>query len=302
MLITLYSKPECHLCDDALVMLNRLAPQYGLSIREVNILDDPALVEAYGEKIPVIIAGDGAIGRLVAPIDEKELRHYLGMAKDRLAAANVVQGPPDFWLDRLVTFIGRRWLMLTNLALGLFVGLPWLAAIFASLGLWALADPIYTAYAFQCHQLPERAATIFGYEVAQCIRCSALYGGMFLFGLAFGLARDRKVPWLQWLLRPLPWYLFLLFLVPILADGITHMAGIRVLSDYTVQAQFGTFEIGAHPFSFNWWLRIFTGLLAGLGAVWFAYPRMSRSMQESEEMRRAYQREMQRRYAQASTS
>src|SRR5687768_17760142 len=110
MIITLYSKPGCHLCDEALEMLNRHAPRYNIPVIEVNILGDPVLVEAYGEKIPVIVAGDGSVGRLVAPITEKELRKYLQMAKDRRDASSMVQGPPDFWLDRLVTYIGRRWL------------------------------------------------------------------------------------------------------------------------------------------------------------------------------------------------
>jgi uncharacterized membrane protein/glutaredoxin len=302
MIITLYSKPGCHLCEDALEMLNRHAPRYGFEVREVNILDNPEQTEAYGERIPVVVAGDGSIGRLVAPISEKEVRKYLQMAKDRRDASSVVQGPPDFWLDRLVTYIGRRWLKILNITLAVFVGLPWLAALFAALGLWALADPIYTAYVIQCHQLPERAPTLFGYEVAQCIRCSALYGGMLLFGIGFSLARDRKVRWLQWILRPLPWYIFLLLLVPILVDGITHMAGLRGISDLDAEVGFGTFEIGTQMFSLNWWLRVITGLAAGLGAVWFAYPRMSRSMEESEELRRAYQRDMQRRYAQAAGS
>ena len=300
MLVTLYSKPECHLCEDVLAMLHRLAPRYGFTLREVNILDDPPLLEAYGEKIPVVVAGNGDMGWLVAPIDEGELESYLRMVKatsERPPTPTAVQVPKEFWLDRAVGHVGRHWLRYINIALGLFVGLPWLAAIFAALSLWALADPIYTAYALQCHQLPERAPTIFGFEVAQCVRCSALYGGMLLFGLAYGAARDRKTPWLQWHLKPIPWYVFLLLLMPILVDGITHISGIRAPSSLEIEPAFGTFEFGAQAFSLNWWLRIITGLIAALGAVWFAYPRIQRSMEQSEELRLAYRREVVKRYA-----
>lgn len=55
--------------------------------------------------------------------------------------------PNDSRLDRIARFIGRRWLRLFLIAVGIFVGLPWLAPIFAALGWWNLADPIYTAYA-----------------------------------------------------------------------------------------------------------------------------------------------------------
>jgi uncharacterized membrane protein len=282
-------------------MLERATERFRLSVREVDIDGDPGLASEYGEKVPVVVAGGGYFGRLVAPIDEPELLRYLAMVEEKEAkAAEVVVGPPDFWLDRAVSFVGRRWLAFVNWGLGIFVGLPWLAAIFASLGIWSLADPIYTLYMIQCHQLPERAPTVFGYEVAQCIRCSALYGGMLLWGLVFGLARDRKLPRLGWILKPLPWYLFLLFLVPILVDGILHMSGVRAPGDFNAEVGFGQFEVGAQAFGLNWWLRVATGLIAGLGAVWFAYPRMARSVRDSEELRQAYRVAAQRRYAQAA--
>lgn len=44
-------------------------------------------------------------------------------------------------------YIARHWLGLVNIALGIFVGLPWLAPVFAALGWWGLANPIYSAYA-----------------------------------------------------------------------------------------------------------------------------------------------------------
>jgi uncharacterized membrane protein len=169
--------------------------------------------------------------------------------------------------------------------LGIFVGLPWLAPIFAALGWWNLANPIYTAYAFQCHQLPEREAHLFGYEVASCMRCNALYGGMVLFGVLYALARDRHIPSLRWLRNPLPVWAFILMLLPILIDGVSHMLGLR---DITGEGYFGDFWLGSQVGSLNFWLRIITGLLAGLAAVWFAAPRMDRSVQESESLRTIY--------------
>ena len=53
--VTLYSKPGCHLCDDARAVIERVCTDLGESYDEVSILDDPALLERYGEEIPVTL-------------------------------------------------------------------------------------------------------------------------------------------------------------------------------------------------------------------------------------------------------
>ena len=86
MRVTIYTKPECHLCEDALDILDRLAPQYDLQITEVNILDDMALYEAFHEEIPVLDIEDGRLGRLKAPIDEPSLRTAFEVARRGVAS------------------------------------------------------------------------------------------------------------------------------------------------------------------------------------------------------------------------
>ena len=51
--VTLYGKPGCHLCDDARAVIEAVCAELGESYEEVSILDDPALVERFGEEIPV---------------------------------------------------------------------------------------------------------------------------------------------------------------------------------------------------------------------------------------------------------
>ena len=53
--VTLYSKPGCHLCDDAREVVERVCAELGESYEELSILDDPALLERYGEEIPVTL-------------------------------------------------------------------------------------------------------------------------------------------------------------------------------------------------------------------------------------------------------
>jgi glutaredoxin len=56
--ITLYSKPDCHLCVDARAVLTGLQPELGFELSEVDIATDEALHRAYFERIPVV-AVDG---------------------------------------------------------------------------------------------------------------------------------------------------------------------------------------------------------------------------------------------------
>ncbi len=51
--IRLLGKPGCHLCDDARAVVARVAADLGVDWVEDSVLDDPALMERYGEQIPV---------------------------------------------------------------------------------------------------------------------------------------------------------------------------------------------------------------------------------------------------------
>ncbi|MCI0692178.1 glutaredoxin family protein [candidate division KSB1 bacterium] len=52
--VEIYSKPDCHLCDEAKVALVKMQRHYGFQLREVNIAGDPALLAEYGTRIPLI--------------------------------------------------------------------------------------------------------------------------------------------------------------------------------------------------------------------------------------------------------
>jgi glutaredoxin len=73
--VTLYGKPGCHLCDDARAVVERVCADLGEAYEEVSILDDPALLDRYGEEIPVTVVD----GRQISfwRIDEDRLREAL---------------------------------------------------------------------------------------------------------------------------------------------------------------------------------------------------------------------------------
>jgi glutaredoxin len=52
--LTVYTKPGCHLCVEAIVALRRLAQELDFDLEERDITADEALHRAYFERIPVI--------------------------------------------------------------------------------------------------------------------------------------------------------------------------------------------------------------------------------------------------------
>jgi glutaredoxin len=52
--VTLYSRPGCHLCDDARAALHRVQTYTPFLLDEVNIERDDALHARYLERIPVV--------------------------------------------------------------------------------------------------------------------------------------------------------------------------------------------------------------------------------------------------------
>ena len=55
--VTLYSRPGCHLCEEAKVAIAPLLREFGAVLREVNIDEDAILKERYGWDIPVLFIG-----------------------------------------------------------------------------------------------------------------------------------------------------------------------------------------------------------------------------------------------------
>jgi glutaredoxin len=52
--LTVYSKPGCHLCADAMAALRRLQAELPFTLQERDITTDEVLHRAYFERIPVI--------------------------------------------------------------------------------------------------------------------------------------------------------------------------------------------------------------------------------------------------------
>jgi uncharacterized membrane protein len=182
--------------------------------------------------------------------------------------------------DRAIWQLATHWLFLANLFWGLYVGLPFLAPILMNAGLETPAKAIYLLYRPACHQRPERSYFLngpqavysieeldaagvnvgafsrdigneqVGWKVAFCQRDVAIYGTMFVAGLAYGLVRHRLRGW------KMRFRYFLLWLVPMGLDGVIQLVT---------------------PYESTWLARTITGAIFGLGAVMFAYPYLEES-------------------------
>ena len=78
--VTIYSRPGCHLCDEAKASISSAGCSDGFTLEEVNIDEDPELKERFQFDIPVIfINGIKAFKHRVDPKEfKRKLRRIAG--------------------------------------------------------------------------------------------------------------------------------------------------------------------------------------------------------------------------------
>jgi len=184
------------------------------------------------------------------------------------------------WLTLLMHWVAAHWLLMANVAIALYVGVPVLAPVLAHSGYERAANMIHLIFKPLCHQLPERSFFLYGrqiaysyqelsqmlgglvpsryqggqgvgFKVAVCQRCVAIYLTMLVAGLSFAWARGR--------LKALSVKQFVATVLPIAIDGLGQLSGL---------------------WTSTWWSRVLTGGLFGLGCFWLTYPHLERGMSE----------------------
>lgn len=52
--IRLYTRPDCHLCKEMKEVLRAVAPEFVVTVEEIDIESSPALEAQFGQEIPVL--------------------------------------------------------------------------------------------------------------------------------------------------------------------------------------------------------------------------------------------------------
>ncbi len=154
--------------------------------------------------------------------------------------------------DLVNNFLVEYWAHMIMIVLGSLVFIALAIPFLSYFGLDNIAKPLFFALHYVCAQIPSHSFYIFGHQLGLCARNFSIYTSMFLGSLIFVLSKKR--------IPGIPWWIWVLMLLPIAWDGLTQMVGWR---------------------ESTWELRVLTGTLFGLGNVWFALPMMHKSLQET---------------------
>ena len=73
--ITLYGRPDCHLCDEARAALERVRATHPFRLVDVDIEADDELFKRYLERIPVVVLDGEELFEFF--VDEERLRETL---------------------------------------------------------------------------------------------------------------------------------------------------------------------------------------------------------------------------------
>jgi uncharacterized membrane protein len=149
-------------------------------------------------------------------------------------------------------FLIQHWATMITYALGILVFAALSVPFLSYFGLDGISKQIFFALHMVCAQIPSHSFYIFGHQLGMCARNFSIYASMFVGSLIFVLSKKR--------IPGIPWWLWILMILPMALDGTTQMFGLR---------------------ESTWELRVLTGTLFGLGNVWFALPLIQKTILES---------------------
>jgi hypothetical protein len=213
------------------------------------------------------------------------------------------------FLQKLILLLARYWFLVATLLVWVVLGLALLAPALMAAGEPEAGQAVYRLLAPHDHQLPQRSYFLFspnglvqsysleqilvwgadpdnlraftgnpeiGFKMGLNHRMTAIFTAILAGGLIWGVAggRPRLGPGL-----------FLLLSLPLLLDGFSHIfsensgQGFRESNAWAITLTGGVFPPdfyqGTTIGSLNWLLRTVTGLLFGLGLVWFLFTYLS---------------------------
>ncbi len=320
--VTLYTRNDCHLCEQARADLDSLQESHPHRLVEIDIDSDPALLKKYLVEIPVVEVGPYL---LKSPFDKQKLMMTLGAAGDRRGQLDKL-GRPDHHdrirrgqtisgSDRTMFWISRHYLALINFFMLLYFGLAMLAPVLMKVGATGPANVLYTIYKPLCHQFGFRSFFLFGEQVFYPLKEAGIPNTL-TFDEVTGF-KDLENPAAYSRLQAREFtgnttvgYKMALcerdiaIYSGIFLFGLVYAATKRRLKPlhWTLWILIGMLPIALDGFSQLFsqlnlpflasllpyrestpWLRVLTGALFGLATAWFAFPYMEESFSETRQ-------------------
>ncbi len=312
--VTILLRKDCAECDQAISDLESLQSAVPHRLAVVDVDQDPVLRAAYEhQSVPVVQVGPYS---LRPPFTRQDLQVALtaaGQRREQLSSnpesgyrERALRGQMITGADRFSYWLSQHYMVLFNLAMLFYVGLPFLAPLFLRAGYTRPAQVIYTLYRPLCHQLGFRSFFLFGaqpfypralaqipgvetYEQATGqdtntdtgILAARRFVGDEHLGFKIALCERDVALWGSILLfglvfaatgkrlRSIPWYIWLLFgLLPIGLDG-----GSQLVSAFPFIP--ASFARESTPL-----LRVITGALFGTLTAWYLYPLIEENMRD----------------------
>jgi uncharacterized membrane protein len=191
--VTLYSREDCHLCEQVQLYLEELQSEIPHNLSVVDVDSKPDLRKQYGFNVPVVKIGPYT---LKAPIERSDLAITLKAAQNRerqmvdidsaITSGRISISAKWTRSDGFVLWLSRHYLAVFNIFIASYVLIPFVAPILMRAGMATPARWIYRAYSVVCHELAFRSWFLFG-EQAVYPRESAGIEGLIPYSEATGL-------------------------------------------------------------------------------------------------------------------
>jgi len=301
--------PECDRTREDLQALQSITP-HRLVVLDVDQL--PELKDSFREQVPLVQVGPYT---LRTPFTRQDLQVAISAAAQRDTHLEEVgdeayirrrtRGQTVTGADRFSYWLSSHYMILFNVLVLLYVGLPFLAPVLMKAGATLPARAIYAIYSPLCHQLGFRSFFLYGEQLyyprelahldvpltyEDITNTSAVdvvearnFRGNEVIGYKVALCQRDIALWGAMLvfglifaatgrrIRGIPWYVWIaLGLVPIGLDGGTQLVSMLTFMENILPAREST------PL-----LRVITGGLFGLLTVWFLYPMIEETMRDT---------------------
>lgn len=154
--------------------------------------------------------------------------------------------------EKFANFLLEYWAFMMSIVLGLIVLAAVSVPFLSYFGLDSISKPVFYLLHTLCAQIPAHSFYVLGHQLGMCARNFSIYASMFASSVVFVISKKR--------LPGIPWWVWLLMILPMAFDGLTQMFGLR---------------------ESTWELRVLTGSLFGIGNMWFALPFIQKTLNES---------------------